>query len=190
MAEPVQIQGSSYVGKIRNPLGIIGLSIITLGIYGIFWYYYANKELAEIGKAKGSTECGDSPGTSVLAVTLGAFVIVPAFLSAYNFCKRLQAAERLTGAPQGMEPGLLFILYVFLSPVAAYIAQSNLNKVLEAQGGSAGNLAAGAAIPQPASPAAPEAPVATPAAPESPAAPEAPAAPESPQSPSGPQSPA
>ncbi len=136
MAEEVQIRGSSYTGKIRNPLGVIGLSLITLGIYGIFWYYYANKELAEIGKAHNTDECGDSPGKSVLAVTLGAFVIVPAFVSAYKFCKRLSAAERLTGAPQGMEPGLLFILYVFLSPVAAYIAQSNLNKVLEAQSGS------------------------------------------------------
>jgi len=84
MADPVQIQGSSYVGKIRNPLGVIGLGIITLGIYGIFWYYYTNKELAETGKARGSTECGDSPGTSVVAITLGAFVIVPAFVSAYN----------------------------------------------------------------------------------------------------------
>ncbi len=136
MAEEIQIRGSSCTGKIRNPLGVIGLSLITLGIYGIFWYYYANKELAEIGKAHNTDECGDSPGKSVLAITLGAFVIVPAFLSAYNFCKRLSAAERLTGAPQGMEPGLLFILYVFLSPVAAYIAQSNLNKVLEAQSGS------------------------------------------------------
>jgi len=32
-----------------------------------------------------------------------------------------------------MEPGLLFILFVFLAPVAAYIAQSNLNKVLRTQ---------------------------------------------------------
>jgi hypothetical protein len=187
MAEPVQIQGSPYVGKIRNPLGVIGLSIITLGIYGIFWYYYVNKELAEIGKAKGTDECGDSPGTSVLAVTLGALVIVPAFVSGYKFCKRLSAAERVTGTPQGMEAGLLFVLYVFLSPVAAYIAQSNLNKVLQNQGESAGNLAAGAAIPQPAAPVAPEAPAA-PAAPEAPVAPEAPAA--APESPQGPQSPA
>lgn len=136
MAEEIQIRGSSYSGKIRNPLAVIGLTLITLGIYGIFWYYYANKELAEIGKAHNTDECGDSPGTSVLAVTLGAFVIVPAFISAYKFCKRLSAAERLTGAPEGMEPALLFVLYVFVSPVAAYIAQSNLNKVLQAQAGS------------------------------------------------------
>jgi hypothetical protein len=177
MAEPVQIKGSQYVGKIRNPLGVIGLSIITLGIYGLVWYYKTNKELAEIGKAHNTDELGTSPGTSLLAVTLGALVIVPAFLSAYNFCKRLQAAERLTGAPEGMEPGLLFILYVFLSPVAAYIAQSNLNKVLQAQAGGGAGLPASASIPQPAP--GPEAPV-----PQQPgAAPQAPPPP-------GPQSPA
>jgi hypothetical protein len=157
MAEAIEIRGSNYQGKIRNPLGVIGLSIITFGIYGIFWYYYANKELAEIGKAHNSNECGDAPGTSVLAITLGAFVIVPAFISAYNFCKRLQAAERLTGAPQGMEPGLLFVLYVFISPVAAYIAQSNLNKVLQAQTGSGGSgiITPGSGAAQPSAPEAP-----------------------------------
>ncbi len=104
MAEPVQIQGSSYIGKIRNPLGIIGLAIITLGIYAFFWYYYANKELAEIGKARGTDEMGDSPGTSVLAVTLGAFILVPPFVSAYKFCTRLSAGERLPARPRGWRP--------------------------------------------------------------------------------------
>ena len=169
MAEEIQIRGSSHAGKIRNPLGVIGLTLITLGIYGFFWYYYTNKELAEIGKAHNTDECGDAPGTSLLAVTLGALVIVPAFISAYNFCKRLSAAERVTGAPQGMEPGLLFVLYVFLSPVAAYIAQSNLNKVLQAQ----------ASGPPPAMnpPAAPEMPASQPTP--------APAPPQGPQSPLG-----
>ena len=37
---------------------MIGLAIITFGIYGIFWYYYANKELAEIGKAHNTDELG------------------------------------------------------------------------------------------------------------------------------------
>ena len=182
MAEEIQIKGSQYRGKIRNPLVVIGLSLITLGIYSIFWYYYANKELAEIGKANNTDELGTSPGTSVLAVTLGWFILVPPFVSAYKFCKRLQAAEGVTGTPEGMEPGLLFILYIFLAPVAAYIAQSNLNKVLQAQAGGGPALSTGAAVPQPASgQPAPAPPAATPPAPESPAGP---------QSPSGPQSPA
>jgi len=131
MAEEVQIKGSSETGKIRNPLGIIGLAIITLGIYAIVWYYKVNKELAAIGESRGTEECGTSPATSVIAVTLGSFILVPPFVSAYKFCTRLSAAERVTGTPQGMEAGLLFLLYVFLSPIAAYIAQSNMNKVLQ-----------------------------------------------------------
>src|SRR3954468_16730120 len=83
MAEEVQIKGTSELGKIRNPLGVIGLTFITLGIYAIFWYYFVNKELAAIGKAHNTDEAGTSPGTSVLAVTLGAFIIVPAILSIY-----------------------------------------------------------------------------------------------------------
>jgi hypothetical protein len=155
MAEEVQIQGSNERGKIRNPLGVIGLSLITLGIYSIFWYYFVNKELAEIGKAHNTDECGTSPGTSVLAITLGIFIIVPPFVSIYNTTKRLAAAERLTGTPQGMEPGLLFILWIFLSPVAQYILQSNLNKVLQTQAGGAGQLAGtqAASPPQAAAPA-------------------------------------
>jgi hypothetical protein len=156
MAEEVQLKGSTERGKIRNPLGVIGLSIITIGIYTIFWYYFVNKELREIGRAHNTDECGTSPGTSVLAITLGIFIIVPPFVSIYNTCKRLSAAERLTGTPPGMEPGLLFILWIFLSPVAEYIFQSNMNKVLQTQAGEAG------AIP-PAQPTAPPPQAAAPA---------------------------
>jgi len=50
-----------------------------------------------------------------------------------------------------MEAGLLFILYVFISPVAAYIAQSNMNKVLQAQAGT-GSTAGSSAAPAPEGP--------------------------------------
>jgi hypothetical protein len=137
MAEEVQISGTNAVGKIRNPLGVIGLSLITLGIYAIFWYYYTQKELAEMGQARNTEELGTSPGNSVLAITLGAFIIVPPFVSIYNACKRLKAAERLTGAAEGMEAGLLFLLWIFISPIGLYIYQSDLNKALTAQAGGA-----------------------------------------------------
>jgi drug/metabolite transporter (DMT)-like permease len=136
MAEEVQLSGTNEVGKIRNPLGVIGLSLITLGIYAIFWYYFTQKELAEMGRARNTEELGTSPGTSVLAVTLGAFIIVPPFVSIYHACKRLNAAEAVT-SQQGMEAGLVFLLWIFISPVALYIYQSNLNKVLQAQAGTA-----------------------------------------------------
>jgi hypothetical protein len=136
MADQVEIRGTDAEAKIRNPLGVVALSIVTLGIYAIFWYYFVNKEMAAVGKARNSDELGDSPGTSVLAVTLGALLIVPAFVSLYNAWKRLNSGERLTEL-SGMEAGLGLILWIFIAPVAQYIFQSSWNKVLEAQAGGA-----------------------------------------------------
>ena len=152
MAEPVQIQGSSYPGKIRNPLGVVGLGLITFGIYILFWYFYVNKEMAEVGQAKGTEECGTNPTTSVLALIPGGFIIVPPFVSEYNACKRLQATERVTGAPEGMEPALLWLLLIFIGPVGLYLFQSNLNKALQAQAGGGAALGAGAAQAAPPAP--------------------------------------
>jgi hypothetical protein len=146
MAYPVEIEGTLTEGKIRNPLGVIALSFVTLGIYSIFWYYFVNKEMAAVGRARNSDELGDSPGTSVLAVTLGALLIVPAFVSLYNSWKRLNSGERLTGL-SGMEAGLGLILWIFISPVAQFIFQSSWNKVLEAQTGAPIQVAPSAQVP-------------------------------------------
>src|SRR3989442_3491523 len=97
MAEEVQIRGTSEMGKIRNPLGVVGLGLITIGIYIFVWYYMVNKELAEMGRANNTEELGTNPGNSLLAITLRAFIIVPPFISIYNTWKRLNAAEQLTG---------------------------------------------------------------------------------------------
>jgi hypothetical protein len=43
MAETVTIGGQSYLK--RNPLGVLGLSVITLGIYFFYWFWKINDEL-------------------------------------------------------------------------------------------------------------------------------------------------
>lgn len=134
MASNAAVAGMPVTGKIRNPLAVIALSLVTLGIYGIYWYYQVNKELAEVGRSHNSEEAGTSPGNSLLAVTLGAFVIVPAFVSVFGTWKRLNAGERLVGLPEGMSAGAGFLLHLFLGPVGIWFLQSNLNKVLERSG--------------------------------------------------------
>lgn len=94
-----------------------------------------NKEMAELGRARNTEELGTSPTRSLMAVLFGWLIIVPPFVSIYKTCARLNAGERLTGR-QGMEGGLLFLLWLFISPVGHYIFQSNLNKVLQAQAGA------------------------------------------------------
>ena len=90
-----------------------------------------------------------------MAVLFGWILLfIPPLVSEYKTCDRLSKAERMAGL-QGMEAGLLFLLWIFLGPVGHYIFQSNLNKVLQAQAGivpGAPQVAAGMAVPQPAQP--------------------------------------
>jgi hypothetical protein len=133
MAEEIAIRGSNYPAKQRNGLAPLGLSIITLGIYGIFWYYFMNKELAELGKARGSSELGENPIMSVLAVTIGAIIIVPAFLSYWNTWKRHDTARKMFGVQEGLDPVPGFLLTLFIWPVGAYFMQTGQNALLAAQ---------------------------------------------------------
>ncbi len=171
MAEQLAITGTAATAKIRNPLGVIGLTLITFGIYYFFWYYFVNREMKDLGQSRGTDECGASPGTSLVAITFGALIIVPAFVSHYNSFKRMNAASRLTGAGEGFDAGLGLLIWVFISPIALYLFQMNLNKVWEAQRGAvtAAPTAAIETAPQAAAPAA------APAAPGEQASPSEPA---------------
>jgi hypothetical protein len=133
MAQEIAIRGSNYTAKARNPLGVIGLSLITFGIYWFFYYYSVNKELAELGRAKGTTELGDNPGTSLLAVTLGAFVVVPAVMSYWGTWQRQAKARELLGVQDGMDATPGFLLQLFVNPVGIYFLQTGQNAMLEAQ---------------------------------------------------------
>jgi hypothetical protein len=77
MAREVQI-GPAATGKLRGFWAGFGLTIVTLGFYYYWWFYYVNRELKDIGVLTGDAELAQSrPGRSVLAVTLGAFLIIP-----------------------------------------------------------------------------------------------------------------
>ena len=65
MAEVVTLHGVEI--KKRNPWGVWGLSIITLGIYGFFWWYYINREMRDLSPHTG-TPLGNDPATSVWAI--------------------------------------------------------------------------------------------------------------------------
>jgi hypothetical protein len=40
------------IAKIRNPIVVAILAVVTLGIYQLFWWYFANRELADYGRAR------------------------------------------------------------------------------------------------------------------------------------------
>ena len=135
MAEVVPIQGADSYAKIRSPIWVVVLEIITLGIYGFFWWYFVHRELRDFGRVKGTTELGTSPGTSLLAITLGLLIIVPALISFFNGFKRVQAAQRLVGK-EPINGWIGLILFIVIYPAYFGYMQSGLNSVWRTQAGA------------------------------------------------------
>jgi hypothetical protein len=150
MAQEVQIAGTPAKAKIRSPFAPALLPYVTFFIYAWVWYYKINREMADLGRAKGTDELGDSPGKSLLAVTLGAIIIVPAVISTIRTFQRIQAAQRLSGLPQQANGWLALIMAILITPVFYAYEQSELNRAWRAGSGEA---AAGAALPPVAEPA-------------------------------------
>jgi hypothetical protein len=134
VAEELQISGTPARAKVRSPVWTAVLVFVTLHIYFFFWWYFINREMRDLGRARGSEELGDSPGKSLLAVTLGALVIVPALISIYNTGKRIQAAQRLAGREDRLNGWLALVLFLVFSPVMDAYFQSELNKVWQRLG--------------------------------------------------------
>ena len=119
--------------KVRGPVWVGVWSLVTLGIYAIYWIYVTAKHLRDYGNSKGR-DLGQSPGMTLLAVTLGALIIVPALIAIYRQAKRIQQAEQLAGV-QPMNGWLALVLYLVLYPVFYAYQQSELNKAWAAEGG-------------------------------------------------------
>jgi len=126
VAEEIQIAGAGTTAKTRNPIVVAVLAVITLAIYLVFWWYFINRELADLGRAKGTSELGDSPAKSTLALFPGALLIVPALWTTVTTFKRVQAAQRLTGQTP-INGWLGLVLYIVLSPALYAYMQSGLN---------------------------------------------------------------
>jgi len=88
MAEQLNIGGVSV--KRRHPFGPLLLSLVTLGIYGIFWWYFINREMRDLGEEV-------EPGLSVLAITFGWLILIPPFISTYNTAERIRRTQERAG---------------------------------------------------------------------------------------------
>ena len=171
MAEEVALAGTGSTAKLRNPWGVIGLSIITIGIYYIFWWYFINREMRDFGRAR-NTDLGQNPGNSVLAITLGALIVVPALVSMWRTSDRIQRTQETAGVERGANGPIIFILLLLIGPVGIWYAQSELNKAWELQARGPVGLPASdttaAAPPPPPAPVetGPEAPSSGPQAPQ------------------------
>jgi hypothetical protein len=123
MSNVLQIGTGVLTVKRRRPGVVVALSVVTLGVYQLVWYYKINREMRDFGSARGDRELGgSSPVRSVLAVTLGGLIVIPELISLIGTVKRVQRSERLGvgSAGSAVIPIALFIAGMILSIAAQF----------------------------------------------------------------------
>jgi hypothetical protein len=137
VADTVQIGETGRTAKVRHPVAVPALSVITIGIYFVYWWYQVNREVVDLGRARNVTGLGDNPTLSLLAVFPGVLVIVPPYVSLYNGVKRFQRAQQATLGDSTLNGWIVLGLLVaaFVVPFASLIVpgyiQAELNKIWE-----------------------------------------------------------
>jgi hypothetical protein len=128
MATTVQITDRGRTATIRDPWLVALFTLITLGIYYLVWYFKVNREMADWGE-QNNIDIGTSPGMSVIAITLGAILLVPPFVSIWGTGKRMQLTQRAADV-QGGSGLLWFVLHMIplVSLFAPTYLQIQLNK--------------------------------------------------------------
>jgi magnesium-transporting ATPase (P-type) len=100
--------------KYRSMGKQVGLMIVTLGFYSIYWFYQTACELAYLDKDESA-----NPGLWTILL----FVPFGAIFSWYFYCGLY---ERMTMGQ--MNRWLLFVLYIVFVPAVWFIVQTELNK--------------------------------------------------------------
>jgi hypothetical protein len=144
MADTLTIEGRSYLR--RNPIIVLVLCLVTLGIYFFYWYYQVNDELKRFER-----DDTISPVRSLMAVLFGWLIIVPPFIAVYNTATHIQRAEQRVGVQQQIEPVLVLVFQIVFSLVNPPYMQDHMNRIWDrAAAGSPLPAGTGALPPPPA----------------------------------------
>lgn len=117
-------QARRRVGKVRKPWGVWGLSIITLGIYQLYWWYKINEEVREYDE-----RIAVQPGIAVFA----AIMPIANIVTIVKTGGRLSQAQRFGGLANRCSGGLGFVLAILFGMHIVYY-QGQLNKLWDVHG--------------------------------------------------------
>ena len=104
--------------------------LITLGVYHWVWWYKINREARDLNAG-----IDVSPAIAVVAITLGAFIIVPPFVSIYKTGERIATMQAAAGMEVSCNP-IIGLIASFVFGLHALYYQSELNKTWEYLGGA------------------------------------------------------
>lgn len=109
----------------RNIGLCIVFSLLTCGIYALYWMYKLTEETNSL-----SGDSSTSPGLVILLsiVTCGIYT----FYWAYKMGKQLQVAQEAAGLVSSDDSVLYLVLFIFqFGIIAQAIMQSNVNKIID-----------------------------------------------------------
>ncbi len=105
------------------------LSFVTFGIAWFIWYYKLNADAKHLALRHPDTESdarGWSPAMSIVAVTIGSFIIVPPFVSVWGTWSRVRKGTRSHSMAAGKQ--FLFCYVPIINIAYPGVLQSSLNE--------------------------------------------------------------
>lgn len=93
------------IGKERSAAAVLGLSIVTLGIYYLVWYYKINDEIR-----RHDPSIKVSPGWAVVAAMLP----ITSLISGYSTAARIRQMQLDEGETNTISPVLALLLFLFI----------------------------------------------------------------------------
>ena len=117
MAEVLSL-GDARV-KRRRPWAVLGLTIATLGIYHLYWWYQINREMRDYSASAGRP-LGNRPWLSLLAIFPGGLLIVPAVWTLFETAGRIQDTQAIASGgsrERRISPGFTVVLGLLTSLV-------------------------------------------------------------------------
>ena len=103
-----------YIGKIRPPVQVILFSLITCGIYAIFWYYTI---MDDLNKARGKEIMNP-----VLFLIIGLLCAPVLYYILYTVDKNLVQLSQEEGTNYNKENFILWLLLTFVASVGVWVA--------------------------------------------------------------------
>ncbi len=136
MAEELTVAGAAV--KIRHPWGAWALSLITLGIYGLVWWYKINRELRDYSEGAGRP-LGNDPTLSLLALFPGGIIVIPALWTDWTTTERVATAQEISGTRASkVNPWITLALAIFVFSTHIVYLQYALNGAWRAAGEQGG----------------------------------------------------
>jgi hypothetical protein len=107
-------------GQKREIVVVFFLSIITLGIYWLAWYYMVNSEMR-----RHSPQIDVAPGLAVICL----FIPIVNLVSLYNSADRVLRLQRECDDPGRISPLVALLASIFIPlGIYTYLVQSALNR--------------------------------------------------------------